>query len=121
MSQSQALRSYGRTYDADGNATWVEVTTDANGYNDQVYLTTLAQVIKLNLNESPFYANYGIPQIQTIITQVFPDYYMMQTQTQFSSYFATLAITRVPNTSPPQYNVTAVCHSGAVLSTTIAT
>lgn len=120
MSQSQYLRTYGRIYDELGNATWVQVTTDSAGYNDNVNLTTLAQVIKLNLNESPFFSNYGIPQIQTIVTQVFPDYYMMQTQSQFAQYFASLTITRVPNTSPPQYNVTANCHSGAVLSTTIA-
>jgi hypothetical protein len=46
----------------------VEVTTDANGYNDAVYLTTLSQVLKLNLGESPFYANYGIPQYQSVLT-----------------------------------------------------
>ncbi|OYV47662.1 MAG: hypothetical protein B7X10_04325, partial [Burkholderiales bacterium 21-58-4] len=67
---------------------WVEITTDANGFNDNVYLTTLAQILKLNLGESPFWANYGIPQYQTIMTQVFPDYYAMQTQTQMAPYFA---------------------------------
>lgn len=115
------MRSWGRTYNEDGTYQWVAVTTDANGFNDQVYLTTLVQVLKLNLNESPFYGNYGIPQIQTVITQVFPDYYAMVTQMQFAPFFASLAITRIPSSNPPVYNVNAVTHSGAILQTTIAT
>jgi len=113
------MRTYGRIYDEEGNPTWVEVTTDANGYNDGVYLTALAQVLKLNLGESPFYANYGIPAYQTIVTQVFPDFYVQQTQQQFSPYFASLAITRVSGTPAPQYNVRVVTHSGAIINTTI--
>lgn len=115
------MRTYGRLVNEDGSKTWVEVTTDVNGFNDSVYLTTLAQVLKLNLGESPFFANYGIPQYQTIMTRVFPDYYVMQTQQQFSPYFASLSAVRVPATYPPAYNVTAVTHSGSVLSTTIPT
>lgn len=97
------------------------MTTDAKGLNDQVYLTTLVQVLKLNLNESPFYGNYGIPAQQTVITQVFPDYYAMVTQMQFAPFFASLAITRVPSSNPPVYNANAVTHSGAILQTEIAT
>lgn len=115
------MRTYGRLTNPDGSKTWVEVTTDANGYDDNVYLTTLTQVLKLNLGESPFFANYGIPQYQTVMTQVFPDFYAMQTQTQFAPYFASLSIIRVPNSNPPAYNVTAVTHSGAILTTEIAT
>lgn len=102
-------------------SSWVKVDTDTNGYNDNVMLTTLAQVLKLNLGESPFYANYGIPQYQTITTQVFPDYYVMQTQTQFSQYFASLIITRVKGVTTPTYNIAAITHSGAILNATVAT
>lgn len=115
------MRTYGRVWDANGDPTWVVVQTDANGNNDQVYLTTLGQVLKLNLGESPFYANYGIPQYQTVVTQVFPDYYAMMTQMQFASFFAALSINRVPQTNPPTYNVTAVTHNGAILQPVIAT
>lgn len=115
------MRTYGRITNEDGSKTWVEITTDANGYNDSVWLTTLAQTLKLNLGESPFFANYGIPQYQTIVTQVFPDYYTMQTQTQFSPFFASLVISRVPNQIPPVYNVTATTHSGAIIGATIPT
>ncbi|WP_260426971.1 hypothetical protein [Burkholderia cenocepacia] len=96
------------------------MTTDANGYDDNVYLTTLCQVLKLNLGESPFYANYGIPAQQTVVTQVFPDFYAMATQQQFAPHFASLAIVRVPGSFPPVYNIQAVAHSGALLNATVA-
>ncbi|SAK53647.1 hypothetical protein AWB78_01346 [Caballeronia calidae] len=115
------MRTWGRVWDEEGDATWVLVQTDANGYNDNVYLTALCQVLKLNLGESPFYANYGIPAQQTVITQVFPDFYVMQVQQQFASYFASLTIMRVQNVSSPTYNVTVVTHSGAILTRTVAT
>jgi len=115
------MRTYGRVQNPDGSLSWVVVTTDANGYNDNVYLTNLAHVLKLNLNESPFFANYGIPQYQTVITQVFPDYYAMITQMQFAPYFASLTITRRPTSNPPIYDVTAVTHGGAIINKTIAT
>lgn len=115
------MRTYGRQTDEFGNKTWVVVETDENGFSDEVYLTTLAQCLKLNLGESPFFGNYGIPQYQTIMTQVMPDYYASQTQTQFSPYFASLTITRVQGSFPPVYNVDAVCHSGAIINATIAT
>lgn len=115
------IRSYGRITNPDGSKTWVVVSTDSNGYNDQVYLTTLAQCLKLNLGESPFYANYGLPQFQSIMTQTFPDYYTAQTQNQFSPYFASLTINRVVGSNPPVYSVTAVTHSGAIITSEIAT
>lgn len=114
------MRTYGRVTN-ETSSTWVEVDTDAAGFNDAVWLTTLAQVLKLNLGESPFFANYGIPQQQTIMTQVFPDYYTMQTQTQLAPNFASLVITRVPGSIPPVYNVTATTHTGSVLATQVPT
>ncbi len=113
------MRTYGRVTNPDGSKTWVQVNTDANGFNDQVYLTALAQVLKLNLGESPFYANYGIPQVQTILTQVFPDYYIMQAQSQFARYFASLTINRVSGTLEPVYNVQAVTNFGSTLGANI--
>lgn len=110
------MRTYGRIANEDGTKTWVVVQTDANGFQDNVYLTTLAQCLKLNLGESPMYANFGIPAYQTVVTQTFPDYYVMQTQTQFAPYFASLTITRVQGSFPPVYQVNAVCHNGAILS-----
>jgi hypothetical protein len=116
------VRTYGRVGQVNNQGgTWVVVQTDAAGFNDNVYLTAVAQVLKLNLGESPFWANYGIPAQQSVVTQVFPDYYAAQTQTQMAPYFASLIITRVQGSMPPVYTVTAVCHSGAILTQTVAT
>ena len=115
------MRVWGRVTNESGVKTWVEVSTDANGNNDAVYITALAQVIKLNLGESPFYANFGIPQQVTIVTQVFPDYYTNQIQNEYSPFFAALSISRTPGSFPPSYQVNAVTHSGAVIATEIPT
>lgn len=114
-------RIWGRTYDSSGNPTWVAVTPDTSGSLDNFYLTALAQVIQLQINESPFYANYGIPAQQSIITQVFPDYYAMQIQAQYAAFFAALTISRIPQSNPPLYNVQAVTHKGTILGMSIAT
>lgn len=116
------MRTYGRVGQVDGQGgTWTEVDTAANGDNSELYLTTLCQTLKLNLGESPFYANYGIPAQQSVVTQVFPDYYATVTQTQFAGYFASLVINRIQGSNPPTYTVNAVCFSGAVFSAKVAT
>ena len=71
------MRTYGRTQDVlTGKKTWVTVKTDPQGFNDMVMLTTLAQCLKLNLGESPFWADWGIPAYTSIVTQIHPDLYM---------------------------------------------
>lgn len=116
------MRTWGRIGQVNGiGGTWVEVTPDANGDTSNIYLTTLVQCLKLNLGESPFYGNYGIPAQQSVVTQVMPDFYAAQTQTQFAPYFASLTIQRLLGATTPTYAVRAVCPSGAVLTTTVAT
>lgn len=108
------MRTWGRI-----NGVWVAVTTDANGNNDAVYLTTLIQVLKLSPGESPFYANYGIPGQAAVLQQLFPDFYTNLTQQQFSPYFASIAITREKATAPnqsPTYKVQIVTNTGALIS-----
>lgn len=113
------MRTWGRINQVNGiGGTWVEVTTDATGQNDAVYLTTLAQVLKLNLNEDPFYANYGIPAEQSVIAQVQPDYYANQAQQQFAGFFAALIVSKAaqkPNQPKPTYNINLTANQGAVL------
>ena len=115
------MRTYGRITNADGTRTWVVVETDANGNDDLVWLTTLIQTLKLNLGESPFYANYGIPAHPSVVSQVQPDFYVARTQQQFARYFASLSIAKVPGTVTPTYNVTVTTHQGVVLSAQVAT
>ncbi len=109
------MHTWGRTYNEDGTFQWVEVTTDANGNNDAVWLTTLIQCLKLNPGESPFYANYGVPSYQSIVTQVFPDFYVSRTQAQFAPYFASLTITKITYPSP-YYDVNVTTHAGATIA-----
>lgn len=94
------------------NFTWQVVTPTADGVADRVYITNLCQVLLLSLGESPFFANYGIPAQRSVIQQIFPDYYVNVTQQQFSQYFASLQITKVPS-NEPFYRVNIVTHQGA--------
>ena len=102
-----------RTYGRDANKVWQVVETDAAGYEDAVWLTTLCQVFLLNLNESPFFADWGIPAVQSVIQQVQPDYYVARIQQQFSQYFASLIIAKVPAATDPTYRVSVVTSQGS--------
>jgi len=113
------MRTYGRTYDEYGNATWVEVTTDANGYNDAVYVTALIQCLKLNLGESPFWADWGIPARPSVMTQVFPDYWMALMQQRFASHFTSLTLTKLPSTTPT-YQISVITQQGSSIEAVIA-
>lgn len=123
-SEGIPIRTFGRIYalNADGSRQkpqpagypqWTEVTTDSNGFNDAVMITTLAQVLQLNLNESPKYANYGLPDQQAVISQVQPDFYAARTQQLFAQYFASLIIAKVPNVDEPTYNVAVLTNQGS--------
>lgn len=114
------MRVWGRNLNPDGTYAWTEVSTDANGQNDLVMLTALIQCLLLNLGESPFYANFGIPQIPTIMGQVFPDYYLNRIQQQYAPNFASLTITRVSLSNPPTYKIQVITHAGVNLNAEIA-
>lgn len=105
------MRTYGRIYDELGQPTWVEVQTSPEGFEDYVWITTLIQCLLLNINESPFFANYGIPAQQSIIQQLFPDFYVNQTQRQFQPYFASLIVTKLDEPEP-HYKINLVTQQG---------
>lgn len=107
------MRTYGRI-----SGVWTEVQTDAEGFNDYVWLTTLIQCLKLSPGESPFYANYGIPAQQSVIQQIFPDYYVNLTQTQFSGNFASLIVAKVDGREPV-YNINVTTHQGVTMAASI--
>lgn len=109
------LDSNGNPIYGTGTGAWVEVTTDSSGQNDLVMLTTLCQVLKLNKNESPFYAQYGISAKQSFIQQVAPDYDMSVIQQQFAPFFASLVITK-SSSFTPTYSVNVITHQGVTLS-----
>jgi hypothetical protein len=108
-----------------GKKTWWVVTTDANGFNDTVFLTTLAQVLKLNLGESPFFANYGLPAHASVVAQIAPDFFMNRTQQQFAGYFASLILARIPDAvdddgrPAPAYTISLLTNYGARIGVTV--
>lgn len=115
------MRTYGRVIDPlTGKKSWVVVQTDAQGNSDYVWITTLCQVLLLNLGESPFYANFGLPVHTSIVQQVSPDYYVARVQQQFAQYFASLIIAKVPGANPT-YKVNIVTNQGTKIAVSIAT
>lgn len=105
------MRTYGRVYAPNGTYQWVEVSTASDGSDDLVWLTTLVQALKLSINESPFYGNVGIPATQSVLTQIFPDFYVTQMQAYFAPRFASLLISKTPSRSPV-YQVNVTLNSG---------
>lgn len=106
------MRTYARYVDDAGARKWQEVDTAADGANDMVFLVTLIQVLLLNLGESPFYAQYGIPAKPSVDQQIWPDFYTARTQQQFSPYFASLIITKQTGVTDPTYRVSIVTNQG---------
>lgn len=108
-----------------GNQTWVCVTPDPQtGNTDLLYFAALAQCLRLNLGESPFYADYGIPARQSVATQIPPDFFIARIQSRYSQFFASLVISRGPTIQQNRrpvvvYNCYALCHSGLVLNASI--
>jgi hypothetical protein len=114
------IRTWGRLSNPTpgGPPVWVPVVTQSNGDNSAVWFTTLIQCLLLNLNEDPRFANWGIPAQQSVLTQIFPDFYTYQTQSQFKQYFLNLTVQKV-NSPTPTYNINAITFSGATLSAVI--
>lgn len=106
------MRTWGRIPDGKGGKKWVAVESDSTGDFSYGWLTTLIQTLKLGLGESPFYAQYGIPAQQSIISQVYPDYYVNMIQQQFSGYFASLTVARNNQATTPTYTINAVFNNG---------
>lgn len=109
-----------RTYGRDKNGRWIEVDTDPNGYDDAVWLTTLVQCLKLSPEESPFYAQYGIPAVASVVQQVIPTYYVNRLQSFFSSHFTSLQIT-LTEIDPPVYTISAITNAGSKIISQVAT
>lgn len=107
-----------RTYGRDKSGKWLKVETDSNGFNDSVYLTTLIQNLKLAPQESPFFAENGIPANGSVIQQILPTFYVNRIQQQFSQYFSSLLIA-LTESDPPAYTITAITNSGSKIITQV--
>ena len=109
------MRVWGRDVNT---GAWVEVQTDAAGFNDYVYLTALIQCLKLSVNESPFWADWGIPAQQSVVQQIFPDFYVALMQQRYQQYFAALTITKTSSPTPT-YNIAIVTNQGVKMQASI--
>lgn len=103
------MRVWGRV-----SGVWQEVTTDDKGFNDAVYITNVAQVLNLNLGESPFYANYGIPAHESVVSSIFPTYYVQRVQDQFAQFFSAMSIQQLEQPYPC-YNINVTTQQGSSL------
>lgn len=65
------------------------------------------------------FGSYGIPAQQSVVTQVFPDYYVTLTQQAFAPYFLALILTKLP-TLTPSYLVNATANPGAIMTNPVA-
>ena len=106
------MRTYGKT-DA---GKWVEITETS-----YIWLATLAQTLRLNLGESPFYATDGIPAQQSVMSQIAPDAAVNKAQSQYAPYFATLTVVKQLNAANPTYNISAIFQNGTVVQSQVAT
>ena len=105
---------------------WQEVTTDSKGFNDGVYVTAFCQVLQLQTGESPFYADYGIPAHQSVMTQIFPDFNAYLMQQRYAPFFAALQMTKANvnnqyGVPTPVYDVTVTTQTGSTISVQIPT
>lgn len=96
---------------------WVVVETDANGFNDALNITAMAQTLKLNLSESPIWANYGIPARQSVMQQYAPDLYITFTQQFYQQFFSSVVVAKL-QTFEPTYNISVVTQQGSLLKRT---
>lgn len=105
-----------RTYGKDQSGQWVQITSTS-----YIWLATLAQTLRLQEGESPFYGNYGIPAHDSVMGQIAPDTAINRTQTQYSPYFASLTVIKYNNVTEPTYKINAVFQDGTTIQTTVAT
>jgi hypothetical protein len=103
-----------RTYGRDINGVWQEIT-DIN----YLWLATLAQTLRLQTQESPFFANYGIPGRDSIMTQIAPDAAIAKTQDQYSPYFSSLTVIKDNTATDPTYRINAVFQNGVQIQSVV--
>jgi len=77
------MRTYGKK---DGR--WVVIDDE-----EQVWTTTLIQCLRLGLNESPFFANYGLP-LQDITSNISLMFYHLENlKSKFRNRFKSIELT----------------------------
>ncbi|WP_077395442.1 hypothetical protein [Bombella intestini] len=106
------MRVWTRVHQPDGRRVWKAVT------GDQGNIAWLQNALLLQLGESPFWADWGIPVQQTLVSRVWPDYYLNLTQRRFRDIFPSLQITRKDggNGADPVYDISVILNNGTLYS-----
>lgn len=106
------MRVWTRVMGSDGKRTWQPVD------NDQGNIAWLQNALLLQLGESPFWTDWGLPVSKTLVSQIWPDYYLNMTQQRFRDVFPTLQVTRqrVDGQSDPVYSIRAILSDGTAYS-----
>src|SRR4051812_15117975 len=115
------MRTWGRLWERDNagqvipgtTPVWGKVETSPEGFDDNVYLTAMAQEFQLNINESPFFGDRGVPAHQSVMQQIFPDWYVWKIQRLYAPKFSSLTMSRVPDLTTPTYDVLVITNQGA--------
>ncbi|QCE32947.1 hypothetical protein FAI41_04685 [Acetobacteraceae bacterium] len=85
--------------DQNGKRQWISVS------NNTAILTWLQQAVLLQLGESPFWVDWGLPVIGALTQGIYPDLYIQKTKERFQPYFLNININRtVPDTPEDQIN-----------------
>lgn len=69
--------------------------------------------------ESPFFAENGIPANGSVIQQILPTFYVNRLQQQFSQYFSSLQLA-LTESDPPAYTISAITNSGSKIITQVS-
>ncbi|KMQ89824.1 hypothetical protein RF55_10509 [Lasius niger] len=99
--------------DQDGKRKWISVS------DNTAILTWLQQAVLLQLGESPFWVDWGLPVIGFLSQGIYPDLYMQKTKERFQPYFLNVNINRnIPDNPEDQiaYTVTAIPYPGQTLA-----
>ncbi|GBQ07532.1 hypothetical protein [Saccharibacter floricola] len=106
------MRVWTRIKQPDGSRRWQAVD------GDEANIAWLQNALLLQLGEAPFSTDWGIPVSQTLVTRIWPDYYLNLTQERFRETFPMLQITRQQNDSNPNpsYVIRALLNDGTVYS-----
>lgn len=102
------MRVWTRQHQSDGTRRWVAASSN------QATIAWLQNALLLQLGESPFWADWGLPVTRTLVSQIWPDYYVNMTQQRFADYFASLLITHEtdPPDDNPAYRISAIFPDG---------
>ncbi|QDH14162.1 hypothetical protein E3E12_08125 [Formicincola oecophyllae] len=104
------MRVWTRQWQPGGKRRWVATT------GNQALIAWLQNALLLELGESPFHVDWGIPVTNSLVTRIWPTFYLEQTVGRFRDYFASLQVAPTAGADtengPPDYTISAIFTDG---------